>query len=96
MPLAKNLNAYEDIRPHFDRALQSANGIRITTPTHGAAVSLRARFYSMRKLEREQSLQIYDPEDPRRGVSPYENLAITVEDNAVILRHVAPLMVEDL
>lgn len=96
MPLAKNLSAYEDIRPHFDRALQSIRGIRINTPSHGAAVSLRARFYAMRKLERERSIEIYLPEDPRRGMSPYENLSIEIDDTAVILRPVAPITVEDL
>lgn len=96
MPLAKNINAYEDIRQHFDRALQSQAGIRITTPTHGSAVSMRARFYAMRKLERERSLELYEPGDPRRGVSPYENLSIEIEDNSVVLRHTAPIVVEDL
>lgn len=96
MPLAKNLSAYEDIRPHFDRALQSVNGIRINTPTHGAAVSLRARLYALRKLEREDSLDKYEPEDPRRGVSPYENLKIEIEENSVTLRHTEPITVEEL
>lgn len=96
MPLAKNLSAYEDIRRHFDRAVQSKIGIRINTPTHGAAVSMRARFYAMRKLEREASVLIYEPEDPRRGSSPYENLSIEVEDNAVLIRHTEPITIEEL
>lgn len=96
MPLAKNISAYEDIRQHFDRALQATTGIRITKASHGAAVSMRARFYAMRKLERERSLEIYEPGDPRRGASPYENLSIEVEDNAILIRHVAPDLVEDL
>lgn len=96
MPLAKNLSAYEDLRSHFDRALQSVNGIRITTPSHGAAVSMRARFYALRKLEREHSIEIYDPGDERRGRSPYENMSIEVEDNQILIKHVAPILIEDL
>jgi hypothetical protein len=96
MPLAKNLSAYEDLRPHFDRALVSPRGIRITVASSGAAVSLRSRLYALRKLEREASIDVYDPGDLRRGTSPYENLAITIEDNAVLITPRAPPKVEDL
>lgn len=96
MPLAKDLSAYEDIRPYFERALESLKGIRINTPSNGDAVSMRSRFYAMRKLERARSLEIFEPGDSRRGISPYENLKIEVVDNQILIRHVAPITVEDL
>lgn len=96
MPLAKNLTAYEDLRPHFNRALQSVNGIRITCASYGAAVSMRARFYALRKLEREHSVEVYEPEDARRGLSPWENLAIGIQDNCILITHSEPIVVEEL
>lgn len=96
MPLAKNLSAYEDLRRHFDRALISPKGIRITVASSGAAVSLRSRFYMLRKLEREASIDLYPPGDERRGASPYENIAISTLDNTVLLTHSTPPKVEDL
>jgi hypothetical protein len=96
MPQAKNIAAFEDLRPHYNRALQSPNGIRIRCASSGAAVSMRARFYTLRKLEREASVDLFPPEHPLRGLSPYENLSISIEDNCVVIRHTEPIVVEDL
>lgn len=96
MPQAKNIAAFEDLRPHFNQALQSPNGIRIRTASKGAAISMRARFYTLRKLEREASVNLYEPEHPLRGLSPYENLSISIEDNSVVIRHTEPITVEEL
>lgn len=96
MALSKNIVEYEDCREHLDRALQSANGIRITLATNGQAVHLRQRLYKLRQLEKVRSTEIFDVGDERRLVTPYDNLSISVKDNAVEIRHSIPPVIEEL
>lgn len=96
MALSKNITEYEDCREHLDRALSSTKGIRITTSAPGVAIHLRQRMYKLRQLEKVRSTEIYEIGDERRNKTPYDNLSITVVDDAVEIRHTAPLLVEDL
>lgn len=96
MALSKNIIEYEDCREHMDRALASANGIRITVRDKGQAIHLRQRMYKLRQLEKIQSTNLYEIGDERRLVTPYDNLVITVNDNAVEIRHGVPAVIEEL
>lgn len=96
MALSKNIAEYEDCREHLDRALASDKGIRINTDSHGTAVHLRQRIYKLRQLEKVRSLEIYEIGDPRRNVTPYDDLSAVVVDSSVEIRHRQPMTVEDL
>lgn len=96
MALSKNITEYEDCREHLDRALVSRAGIRITCPDSGGAVHLRQRLYKLRQMEKVRSTELYDIGDARRNHTPYDNLHIKVVGNSIEIRHVAPIMVEEL
>lgn len=98
MPLPNNIQLYEDIRHHLDRALESPNGIRLNTATSGQAVNLRQRLYKLRALEKERSLEIFEPGDERRAKTAWDNLEIehTKGDPFLTIVHRAPVTVEDL
>jgi hypothetical protein len=53
-------------------------------------------MYKLRQLEKVRSTEIYEIGDERRNKTPYDNLSITVVEDAVEVRHTAPLLVEDL
>ena len=96
MALSNNIASYEDIRLHLDRALGAETGIRLRCNSHGQAVHMRQRLYKLRALEREQSLELYEPGDSRRATSAYDLLKIEVEDEHVLILQIAPIVVEDL
>ena len=96
MALSKDIRHYEDLRPVLDRALSSAEGIRITCPTRGKAINMQQRIYKLRVLDRERTFDVYEYGNPLRGASPYDNLAMELEDNVLIIRHATPIEVEDL
>lgn len=96
MSLSQDIQTYEDIRPHFERALASANGIRISTRSPGQAVHLRQRLYKLRALDRKRSFEIYEPGHEMRGRSVYENVEIVLDGESVMIRPIEPVKVEDL
>lgn len=96
MALSKNIIEYEDCREQLDRALASEKGIRITVRDKGAAIHLRQRLYKLRQLEKIRSTELFDIGDERRSTTPYDNLVITVNDNAVEIRHGVPAVIEEL
>lgn len=96
MPLPTDIRLYDDIRPHLDRAVESRAGIRITCATKGQAINLRQRLQKLRQLEKARSVDLYEQGDDRRAVTPWDNLHMTVKDNALLLEHRQPISVEDL
>jgi hypothetical protein len=96
MALSRDITTFEDIRPYLDQALSAEKGIRITTPSKGSAVHLRQRLYTLRALERKNSLSIYDVGDERRGKSAYDDIAISVDECAVEIRKTTPIVVQEL
>lgn len=96
MPLSTNIAHYEDIRPHLDRALDSDKGVRITCENKGQAINTSQRLNKLRLLERERASEVFDVGDPRRGNGPYDLLTVRVEDNAILITHKVPLIIEEL
>ena len=76
MATSKNLAAYRDVQDVLDRAVSSVKGISVTMPSYGMAVRFRQRCYAFRTLTRELSREMYGPEDPNYGKSPYDELTV--------------------
>ena len=79
MTAPKSVAAYGDCEEHFQRALNSANGIAVTLEAPGMATRFRQKMNSYRALLRRQSQKVYEPSDPRFNTSPYDAYAL-VED----------------
>ena len=76
MPPSNSTLAHADIQAVMDRALASERGCRIRCLSEGEAYSLRQRFYTMRKLDRQFNYEIYPVDDPRHRQSVYDALTI--------------------
>jgi hypothetical protein len=78
MALSNSIAAYSDCYDHFDRANNSANGIRILLSTEKEANYLRFRLNQARALERRDSMRVYDKIDHRFGKSENDRFRISV------------------
>lgn len=91
MPFSHSLLAFDDLRPHLDRALGAERGIKITCDNHGQAVILRARFNYYRTLDRQTNGRTYEEEHPLHRRSIYDRLIMRVpkkgtpDENCVFL-----------
>lgn len=74
MSLSKDGRAYNDVRLAFDEALRAENGINIVCKNRAEAFHLRSRFNMYRTITRNQSREVYLPDDPHYNRSPYEEL----------------------
>lgn len=81
MPQPKSNLALGTPQALLDRAISSPEGIATRLPTLATAISLRFACYSFRNKERRASTRIYDPDHPRYGISAYDHLTITVEED---------------
>lgn len=93
MSYNKSPLAYDDIIAAFERALNSAKGIRIPCVSRGAAVVLRSRFNYYRTLNREENSKTYDPTHPMWNRSVYDRLVLrippkgTKNENVLFIEH---------
>lgn len=76
MPLSTSKAAYEDCFGLFNRALTSTVGIRAKCADRGEAFQLRMRLHYARGLHRDETRQVYEPDDPLYGISPFDNLIV--------------------
>jgi hypothetical protein len=96
MNFSQSLLAFDDLRPHFDRALGSERGIKITCDSYSQAVILRARFNYYRKLDRQSNKRTYGEEHPLHNRSIYDRLILrvpkkgTADENCVFLEKRSP------
>jgi predicted nucleic acid-binding protein len=60
----------------MDRALSNGRGCNVACSSEGEAYSLRQRIYTVRKLDRDASQRIFEPDDPRYGRSVYDALIV--------------------
>lgn len=81
MPPSKSLISYADVQEALDRALASERGVIAKFMTRGAAVQFRHRCYSLRKILREKSAEVYQPGDPMYGRTPYDELIIQTPES---------------
>ena len=71
--------AYKVYYDVLDRALDSEAGIRIAVDTSGDAHQYRVRLHYARSLDRELNRQSREPDDPKYGVSDYDNLIVRIK-----------------
>jgi hypothetical protein len=81
MSLPKSLRAYEDAKVILDEALEHG-GVRVNCKNLGQAVNLRARIHRFRVLDRDFYAQAFPPDDPRHGISAYDNLLVRLDSNS--------------
>lgn len=86
MPPSNSILSYEDVRRVLDRALQSPKGLSVKLPSKGSAINFRQRCNKLRLLDRDASRATFEPEDPRHGVSPYDALIFSLEEDRVLIR----------
>jgi hypothetical protein len=79
LPMPKSMAAYADCEEHFERALNSANGIAITLATPSEAHSLRHKMNTYRAQLRRNSKRVYPEDDSRHGTSPYDAYRLTFD-----------------
>lgn len=86
MPASLSPLSHEDIRETFNRALESAKGIKVLCRTSAEATNLRSRMNKWRKQDRENSKEIYPSDDPRYGTSIYDRIIICKDKTGAELR----------
>lgn len=78
MPLSPSLLAYEDCQAVMDKAIEAEIGVSIEMEKPGDAVHFRQRCYKFRTLTHDIAKRTFPEDDPRRQVSPYDSLAVTI------------------
>lgn len=86
MPHSSSPLAYDDIRSALDQALEAPKGVRIICDSEKAAIRLRQRCQSFRKIDRAQNTKIYQEGDPMWGRSVYDRLSFSLDGEAVVAR----------
>lgn len=87
--------AYTDCFDLFDRALDAPNGIRKRATDDGQALNLRQRLHYARTLKRRESFEVYPPDSPHYGTSPYDNLIVQVkQDDGAWWVYIKPRLAE--
>jgi hypothetical protein len=81
MSVSYSKSAYLDCFEYFDRALKSSIGIRVACRNRGSANNLRVRMHYARAISRREFLEIYQPDDPRHGQSPYDVFMVRIEQD---------------
>ena len=76
MTISTSPKAFEDCYTLLQQALDSPNGIRQGFPSSGLARHQVSRLNRARNNQREQNREIYPPDHPSHGTSPYDTLVI--------------------
>lgn len=79
MVMPKSIDAYDDCEVHFERALLAPNGIAVTVATPAEAHKFRLKMNTYREKIRKNSRKIYELDDNRYGVSPYDKFRLTID-----------------
>jgi len=99
MPLSPNINAYEDVRPYFEQALDAPNGVRVQFDRPQRVTSVIQRLHKLRALRREESIKLFEPGDPLFGTSPWDGLECVRDPDdkaALLIRPTVPAVVQPL
>lgn len=80
MSLSKSRFAYTDCYEVLDRAMDDPSGIRVRIRDYDAALIFRSRLHYARKLKREDSERLYEPDDPKFGVTIYDTLVVRIKN----------------
>ena len=76
MALSSSHLSYSDCYSLMDEALRQPRGVRVSQPTHDAAIFFRMRLHQARSIDRKRSLDIYEPGDYLRNTSQYDALVV--------------------
>ena len=63
----------------WEKIVEAPKGLRLTFPTRKAAIASRFSLYTARNQNREASKEIYHPETPEWGTSPWDAFRLTIE-----------------
>lgn len=85
MPSAADLTSHQPMLDIWQRALESASGVKLKCLDEVQAKDLRARLYHARAAQRRAHLKIYPEGDPMRGKSFYEHLSAKVQGKEVLI-----------
>jgi hypothetical protein len=79
VPISMNIGSYAFEREILDRALMSANGVKVRPKenTQASATSMVFRFNSFRKAARRLTKEMYPEGDPKRGTTDYDTMVIS-------------------
>lgn len=80
MSLPTNRFAFLDCYDIFDKAIETANGVRVPVKDHDSALHLRMRLHQARKINRQDNLAQYEPGHPMYGCSAYDPLVIRIKN----------------
>ena len=87
---------FDRIKENLSRALDSPKGIRVSFDTKSEATRFRHQCNSFRVKDRTDNAELYSPGDPLYGVSAYDELLLTVDENAVVIRKVSEPKIEEI
>lgn len=62
----------------MDKALEAEREVRVKCPTHGDAVTLRARCHSARSADRDSNGRVYSEDHPMHKRSVYDKLTFRI------------------
>ena len=68
--------AYADCYDLLDRAIESPRGIQRLFADRGQAMNFRVRVQKARDYDRQQSMRVYDPDNPLYGQTIYAQITI--------------------
>ena len=81
MSLPTSRHSYRDCQELFDAALKDDQGARVKLESHDAAIHFRMRMQQFRKLDRQDSMMIYEKGDPQYCVSAYDPLVVKIKND---------------
>jgi hypothetical protein len=59
--------------------VESPRGLRFAYPSRKAAITSRFALYTARNINREEMKEIFPPDDPSHGKSPWDAYRLTIE-----------------
>lgn len=78
MAFSRSPLSYADVRDALEQALASEKGVAIECPDHGAAIALRQRMNTFRKIDRSENRKVYPEDHPLHGNSNFDRLSLRV------------------
>jgi hypothetical protein len=81
MTLPIQLGAYKDCYTFYERAADSASGIRIPVGAHNKAKTLQMRLHQARALARRQNSRTYPSDHPLHNTSEFDHLQAKLRED---------------
>lgn len=82
MALPSTIASYEDCFDLFARAIAKPKGSRALLGSYGDAEHFRMRMHQARKLQRDESMRMYDSNAPQYNKSEFDKLMCRVCEDA--------------